>query len=118
MEAACATPAAAVNAARQAIKLSPDGMGHRYYLCLVLITQQRFDEAIAIAQADPADWSRLGGLAEAYRAAGRAADSEPFVQELIQKRGDIVGMQVAISYAVNGEIEATVKWLGARLCHA
>ena len=34
--------AAAVNAARQAIKLSPDGMGHRYYLCLVLITQQRF----------------------------------------------------------------------------
>ncbi len=47
----------------------------------------------------------------AYRAAGRVADSEPHLQDVFQKWGDIAGMQVAISYAVNGEIEATFKWL-------
>ena len=103
--------AAAVNAARQAIHLSPDEMGHRYFLCLVLITQQRFDEAIVITQVDPADWSRLGCLAVAYRAVGRVAESEPHLQEAFQKYGDIAGMQVAMSYAASGDVEATFKWL-------
>ena len=86
-------------------------MGHHYFLCLVLVTQQRFVEAIAVAEADPTNWSRESGLALAYRAAGRVADSEPHLQEAIQKYGDIAGMQVAMSYAASGDVEATFKWL-------
>ena len=103
--------AAAENAARQAVTLSPDGIAHHYFLCLVLVTQRRFVEAIAVAQADATNWSRESGLALAYLAAGRIADSEPHLHEIIQKYGDIAGMQVAMSYAATGEIEETFKWL-------
>jgi len=39
------------------------------------------------------------------------ANSEPRLKKAIQKWGDIVGMQVAISYAASGDVEATFKWL-------
>ena len=56
---------AAAAAAQQATALSPDGIAHRYFLCLLFLTQQRFDEAMETAKADTTDWSRIGGLAVA-----------------------------------------------------
>ena len=103
--------AAAVDAAQRAVALSPDGIGHRYFLALTLIAHERVDEAITVAQADATDWSRLSGLATAYRTLGRVADAAPYLQELIQKCSDIAAMQIAIAYAANGEIEPAFKWL-------
>ena len=101
----------AERATRQAFRISPEAIAHRYFLCMVLTTQRRFDEAIEIARGDGTEWSRLSGLAFIYRAAGQVAESDPHLKALIEKYGDITAMQVAIAYAVAGEAEAAFRWL-------
>ncbi len=102
---------AALDAVQEALKIAPDGVAYRYLACLVLLTQKRIEEAIALAQGDTTEWSRLASLAVLNRAAGRVTEAESYLQALIRGYGDIAGMQVAMSYAASGEIEATFKWL-------
>ena len=96
---------------RQAVRISPDGLAHRYFLSLLLVNQRKYDEALAVASADINEWSRLAALAHIHCASGRRAEALVLLQELIAKYGDIATVHIAIAYASGGEIDAAFEWL-------
>ena len=96
---------------RQAVRISPDGMAHRYFLSLLLVNQRKYDEALAVASADVNEWSRLAALAHVHSATGWRAEALIVMQELIEKYADIAPVHIAIAYASGGEIDAAFEWL-------
>jgi serine/threonine-protein kinase len=95
----------------RARELSPGVAAGSLMLTLILDAQGREAEALACIQGEPRDWARLCGLAFIHHAAGRKAESDAALRELIEKRGGDAAYQVALVYARRGETEATFEWL-------
>jgi tetratricopeptide (TPR) repeat protein len=81
-------------------------------LALVLVDQKRPEEALAEANAEPAEWARLWSLAIVYWALGKHAESSEALAELERNHSANTAFQVAQVRAVRGEVDAAFEWLG------
>jgi serine/threonine protein kinase/lipoprotein NlpI len=81
-------------------------------LALVLIDQQRAEEALAEANADSVEWARLWSLGIVYWRLGKSVESNEALAELERKYADSSAFQVAQVRAVRGEVDAAFEWLG------
>jgi tetratricopeptide (TPR) repeat protein len=96
---------------RKALELAPQRAGTHARLALNLLAQGRGEEATAEAQQEPEEWERLWAGAIIYYAAGRHAESEAVLQELIAKYQGESAYQVAEVYAARAEGDLAFAWL-------
>jgi tetratricopeptide (TPR) repeat protein len=96
---------------RKALELAPQGNSLHADLALTLLAQGHGEEALAEAQQEPAGWARLYVEAIIHHGAGREAESEAALQELIAKHQGESACQVAEVYAVRGEGNLAFEWL-------
>jgi tetratricopeptide (TPR) repeat protein len=103
---------AAANAARTALRLSPDYIGAHYVIGEALLfagEPQAALEQFALERGD--DEYRVKGTALALQALGRQAQFEQTLEELIQRWGDKWPSEVAHVYAMSGDADAAFAWL-------
>ena len=96
---------------RKALELSPQRAATRANLSLSLHAQGRGEEALAEALREPDEARRLWASAIIHRAAGRRAESDAALQELIAKYEMDSAYQVAEVYATLGEADLAFEWL-------
>jgi tetratricopeptide (TPR) repeat protein len=96
---------------RKALELAPERVLAHANLALNLLGQGRGEEALAEAQQEPEEWARLRARAIIHHAAGRHADSEAALQELIAKHQAGAAYQVAQVYAARNEADQAFAWL-------
>ena len=96
---------------RKALELSPQRVGTHAWLALNLLAQGRSDEALAEALREPEEWARLWALAVVHHTAGRRAEAETALDELIAKHTEQSAYQVAMVYAARGATDLAFDWL-------
>ena len=96
---------------RSAIELSPDGVSIHFYLGLTLSHQNRHAEAVAEVERETAEWAQLAGIATIYFRAGRVPESRDALTRLMQVHATHSAVQIAMAYAVRGELDAAFQWL-------
>jgi TolB-like protein/Tfp pilus assembly protein PilF len=96
---------------RKALELSPQRAATHAHLSLSVLAQGRGEEALAEALREPDEARRLWALAIIHHAAGRRAESDAALQELIAKYEIDSAYQVAEVYAARGEADLAFEWL-------
>jgi serine/threonine-protein kinase len=96
---------------RTAIALSPDRISVRHLLGLALALTGRLEEALEETMRERADWARLTGLASILWKAGRHAESDAALAELIATHADDSAFQVAAVYVWRGDKDAAFEWI-------
>ena len=96
---------------RKALELAPQRIVAHSHLALVLLVQGRNEEAWAEVRHEPEEWARLRSRAIIEHAAGRHAESEAALQELIAKHQMDAAYQVAEVYAARSELDLAFAWL-------
>ena len=81
----------------------------------ILFSEGRHQEALAEIAKETGDWEKLSGEALAYYAAGRRAESDKALKELIAHHQDDGAFQVAEAYAYRGDIENAFHWMDRAL---
>lgn len=104
--------AEAESACQKAIELAPRRATARTYLALNLLAQSRIEDAYAEAWQEPEEWARLWALAIIHHDAGRGAESDAALQELIAKYQGESACQIAQAYSARGETELAFEWIG------
>ena len=98
-------------ALRRALLLAPQRSNARASLARNLLAQGRDDEALAEALRESEEWARLWALAIIHHAAGRPAEADAALRELIAKHAEAAAYQVAEVYAARGETDLAFEWL-------
>jgi tetratricopeptide (TPR) repeat protein len=98
-------------ALRNALELSPQRAGTRANLSLNLLAQGRGEEALAEALRESEEWACLWATAIIHHAAGRRAEADAALAELIAKHQVETAYQVAEVYAARGEADLAFEWL-------
>jgi TolB-like protein len=96
---------------RNALELSPQRAGTRANLSLNLLAQGRGEEALAEALRESEEWACLWATAIIHHAAGRRAEADAALEELIAKHQVETAYQVAEVYAARGEADLAFEWL-------
>jgi TolB-like protein/cytochrome c-type biogenesis protein CcmH/NrfG len=96
---------------RRALELAPQRVGTRSLLSLILIAQDRGEEAVAEAFREPEELYRLWALAIINHAAGRGAESDDALRDLVEKYADGSTSQIAEAHGARGEADAAFEWL-------
>jgi TolB-like protein/Tfp pilus assembly protein PilF len=104
-------PDEAMASLRTALSLSPGRIGAQSAIGDALLLQGKPDAALAaIQQEAAADW-RLMGLAMAYHALGRTAESDAALAEAIDKYEKGSSYNIAYVLAYRGEADRAFEWL-------
>jgi tetratricopeptide (TPR) repeat protein len=98
-------------ARRKALELSPQRTAARAHLALNLLAQGRREDALADALREPEGWARIQALGIIHHAAGRLAEADTALHELIAKHAGDAAFQVAEVYAARGETDLAFEWL-------
>ena len=95
---------------RRALELIPQRFVTRALLALALLDGGRAEDALATALLEPDEFWRLWSLAIIHHAAGRTAESDEAVRQLL---GNPAGnaYQIAEIYSMRGETDEAFKWL-------
>ncbi len=101
----------AEQAYRKALELASQRTGTHANLALNLLAQDRGEEALTEAQREPEEWMRLYALAIIHHAAGRRAEADGALHELIARHAEFAACQVASVYAMRGETDLAFDWL-------
>lgn len=96
---------------RKALEISPDGAASHGLLAWTLDEQGRGEEALEESLKEKEDWARNTSLAIIHHTAGRAAESDRALRELIETRARDAAYQVAEVYAMRGEADQAFEWL-------
>jgi len=96
---------------RKALELSPQIAATRATLSLNVLAQGRGEEALAEALREPDEGFSLYATAIIHHVAGRRAESDAALQELIAKYEMDSAYQVAEVYAARGEADLAFDWL-------
>jgi TolB-like protein len=93
------------------LRLAPGrGLTH-YTICSVLLQKGDAKAALAEIQLEPSESWRLDGMALAYFALGRKAESDAALAELIRKSEKEASWNIAYIYAFRGESDLAFAWL-------
>jgi predicted Zn-dependent protease len=103
--------AEAAAALRTALQLNPRQVSGQYWLGRALLAAGRASEALEIMQREEAVLYRLTGLAVAYQALGRRAESDAALKELKASYGDAAAYQICEVYSYRGELDEAFAWL-------
>jgi tetratricopeptide (TPR) repeat protein len=98
-------------AARQLLLINPSGAGVYANMTLPLLLLGRPDEAVAAAEKEADEISRLSALPAAYWALGRKAESDAALKELETKYALDDACSIAEMHAYRGEIDLAFQWL-------
>jgi TolB-like protein/Tfp pilus assembly protein PilF len=97
---------------REALELNPDASLVKGLLASELAVHNiKLPEALALANAENAEWSRLSAQALVYWAMKRVPESDAALKLLIDKHADIAAFQVAENYASRNEPDMAFEWL-------
>ena len=96
---------------RRAVELTPQRVVSGAMLSLVLMDEDRIDDALTQAMNEPDGFWRLWSLAIIYHAAGRHDEADQALSTLINDHADGNEYQVAEVYAMRGEINNAFEWL-------
>jgi hypothetical protein len=78
---------------------------------LTLLALGRSDEALAEAMREPLDLFRLWALAIVHHAAGREAESDSALREMVECHAETAAFQIAEVHGARGEADAAFDWL-------
>jgi adenylate cyclase len=104
-------PDEAMTPLRTALSLSPGMFSAQFWLGSALLRKGEPDAALAAMQLESWEPMRLVGLAMAYHALGRTAESDTVLAELIDKYDKILAYDIAYVMAYRGEAERAFEWL-------
>ncbi len=96
---------------RQALALAPTAIWVRMIGAQILVAQGRAEEALALAQQEPARMHRLEGIALAEFSLGRVTASNAALGALEAEFADQCPFQIAEVYAQRGDADAAFRWL-------
>ena len=100
---------------RTAIELSPQFTGVHHFLGLAMllkgVDRTQAEAVLAVMQAESAEHYRLIGLALAYHALGRAAESDAALAELVRKYERDAAYNIAYVHAFRNEPDLAFAWL-------
>jgi adenylate cyclase len=99
------------SARRKALELAPHRTSTRAHLALTLLARGRHEEALADAMQEPEPVWRMRALAIIHHAAGRHAEAEDALRELIASYAERAAFQIAEVYAAHGETDLAFEWL-------
>ena len=102
---------ASVAAYRKFLSLAPDAGWAHTALGDVLLQQGDAEAALAEYQKEPVEVFRLGGLAMAYHALGRKAESDSAYAELVEKYPDTKPFSRAAVLAFRGDVDRAFAML-------
>ncbi len=100
-----------IAAYRKLLSLAPDAGWERTALGDVLLQKGDANAALAEYQKEPVEVFRLGGLAMAYHALGRKAESDTAFAEMKDKYPDIKPFSLATVLAYRGDIDGAFEML-------
>jgi TolB-like protein/DNA-binding winged helix-turn-helix (wHTH) protein/Flp pilus assembly protein TadD len=96
---------------RNTLQISPTfGEGH-FDVGEALLLEGNFQDALAEMQQEPADGARNVGLAMAYHALGRRAESDAALARAVQQDAQDEASEIADAYAYRGELNQAFTWL-------
>jgi adenylate cyclase len=78
---------------------------------VTLLAQGRVDEALEEALREPEQWARLWALAIIYHVAGRGAEADAALHELIATHAEDSACNIAQVYAARDETDLAFEWL-------
>ena len=98
-------------ATRKMLQISPTfGEGH-FDLGEALLLEGNFQDALAEMQQEPSDGARNVGLAMAYHALGRRAESDAALARVVQQDAQDEASEIADAYAYREELNQAFTWL-------
>jgi TolB-like protein len=101
----------AIVSGRSVLALAPDNIGVHYRIGVALLLKADGPAALKEIQAEPDEAWRLTGLALAYHALGKKAESNAALAELIRKHEKSWSSSIAWVLAYRGEAEAAFVWM-------
>jgi tetratricopeptide (TPR) repeat protein len=105
----------AERASRAALELSPNRIGSRNVLSIILADLGRDAEALAEIRQEPAEWARLTGLTYTHYRGGRKQESDDALRLLEEKHAVDSAYQIAAVRTARGELDAAFTWLDRAL---
>jgi TolB-like protein/Tfp pilus assembly protein PilF len=98
-------------AARRALEIRPTTVWAHSYLGIVLLARGDPDAALLEMQQETSEEAQQGGLAMAYHALGRKADSDAALARMLKEQADRNAFGIAEVYAFRGESDEAMHWL-------
>jgi TolB-like protein len=96
---------------RWTLKISPSFVRGHYELGTTLLAEGKVEAALGEMRQETADGGRDAGLAMAYYAMGRKADSDAALTRLIRERGADMASWIAEVHAYRGDHDQAFTWL-------
>ena len=98
-------------AARHPLEISPTYAAAHYYLGLVLLAPGQREAALAAMQRETPEGAQLAGLAIAYYALGRKAESDAALARMVHEQADLLAFEIAEAFAFRGDVDEALRWL-------
>jgi len=98
-------------AARRVLEISPTLDSAHYFLGLVLVERGEPEAAVAEMEKETLTGGQLSGLAIAYYALGRKAESDAALARVISELGNRRAFQIAEVCAFRGDRDQAFQWL-------
>jgi tetratricopeptide (TPR) repeat protein len=100
-----------IESLRTSLRLAPSrGLAH-YTIALAFLRKGDPAGALAEMQLEPSETWRLDGLALVYHAAGRRAESDAALGEIVRKHEHEMAWNIASVHAFRREADRTFEWL-------
>jgi adenylate cyclase len=93
------------------IELNPSAPNTYASVGLCYLLEGKFEEAVAAAQQDAAEWARLVVVSSARWGQKRVAESDAALRELIAKYGETAAYQIAELYGYRNDKDHAFEWL-------
>jgi TolB-like protein len=101
----------ATTALTRALELNPGYRGAPSTLALVAVARSHPDAGLAWLEKETQDLWRLQALAILQHAAGRPAEADAALAQLVTGYGDVAACQIAEVYGYRGDVDRAFEWL-------
>jgi adenylate cyclase len=98
-------------AERRVLEIRPTREWAHFYLGGLLLARGDRAAALLEMQQETNDEAQQGGLAMAYHALGRKADSDAALARMLKEQADVNAFGIAEVYAFRGQLDAAMHWL-------
>jgi TolB-like protein/Flp pilus assembly protein TadD len=98
-------------AVRRELDIHPTYPWAHWYLGPILLARNDREGALLAMQQEATEGARQAGLAMAYFALGRKADSDAALARAIKEHADRYAFEIAVAYAYRKEADAAMQWL-------